>query len=103
MSEQQAYQVHMQILADQFQIDINQQQLAEAIDVPKEKMRELVVEALAQADTQPDVIFMTGGTARSPILRQCIEQQLPNIPIVSGSYFGSVTSGLARWADHCFK
>ncbi|WIG69680.1 molecular chaperone [Photobacterium damselae] len=103
LSEQQAYQVHMQILADQFQIDINQQQLAEAIDVPKEKMRELVVEALAQADTQPDVIFMTGGTARSPILRQCIEQQLPNIPIVSGSYFGSVTSGLARWADHCFE
>ena len=46
---------------------------------------------------------MTGGTARSPILRQCIEQQLPNIPIVSGSYFGSVTAGLARWGERCYR
>ena len=65
-------------------------------------MRELVVEAMSQSEIVPDVIFMTGGTARSPILRQCIEQQLPNIPIVSGNYFGSVTAGLARWGERCF-
>ena len=45
---------------------------------------------------------MTGGSARSPFLRQELEKQLPNVPIVSGNYFGSVTAGLARWAQTMF-
>ena len=46
---------------------------------------------------------MTGGSARSPILREAVQQAVPNVPIVSGNYFGSVTAGLARWAEVCFK
>ena len=102
LSSQVQHTVNMTVIQDLFKVDISAQQLAEAIETPKEKMRELVVEAMAQSKIVPDVIFMTGGTARSPILRQCIEQQLPNIPIVSGNYFGSVTAGLARWGERCF-
>ncbi|MCD9524542.1 molecular chaperone [Photobacterium carnosum] len=102
LSSQVQHTVNMKVMQDLFKVDISAQQLAEAIETPKEKMRELVVEAMAQSKIVPDVIFMTGGTARSPILRQCIEQQLPNIPIVSGNYFGSVTAGLARWGERCF-
>ncbi|WP_411014219.1 hypothetical protein, partial [Salmonella sp. ZJHZ21_0024] len=36
-------------------------------------------------------------------LRSAVEQVLPNIPVVSGNYFGSVTAGLARWAKVCFE
>ena len=103
LSSQAHYAVNMALMQDLFEVDISAQQLAEAIETPKEKMRELVVEAMAQSQIMPDAIFMTGGTARSPILRQCIEQQLPNIPIVSGSYFGSVTAGLARWGERCYR
>jgi hypothetical chaperone protein len=49
------------------------------------------------------MIFMTGGSARSPFLREAVQAELPNIPVVSGDYFGSVTAGLARWAEVCFK
>ncbi len=46
---------------------------------------------------------MTGGSARSPILRALLEQTLPGVPIVAGDFFGSVTSGLARHAERCFR
>ncbi|MDF4174775.1 hypothetical protein, partial [Providencia stuartii] len=29
--------------------------------------------------------------------------ELPNIPIVRGNDFGSVTAGLTRWAEICFR
>ncbi|TYK64687.1 molecular chaperone [Colwellia echini] len=59
--------------------------------------------AVKQAGCQPDVIFVTGGTAKSPVLSEFIQQQMPNIPIVVGDHFGSVTAGLARWAEKIYK
>lgn len=84
-------------------MDIEREAMIEAIDVPKGKMIELVTEAVTLGGVTPDVIFMTGGSARSPILRAGVEQALPNVPVVSGNYFGSVTAGLARWAQVCFR
>lgn len=45
---------------------------------------------------------MTGERAFA-ILRQALEATLPNVPVVSGNYFGSVTAGLARWAQMIFN
>jgi len=50
-----------------------------------------------------EVIFVTGGTVKSPVLSEFLQQQIPNIPIVVGDHFGSVTSGLARWAEKIYK
>lgn len=85
------------------EINIHRDQMVESIESPKSKMIELVKEAVNQGGVQPDVIFMTGGSAQSPFLSQAIQQQLPNIPIVRGNDFGSVTAGLTRWAEICFK
>lgn len=51
----------------------------------------------------PDVVYLTGGSARSPLLRALLQQQLPGIPLVSGDDFGSVTAGLTRWANILFR
>ncbi|MFV0574002.1 MAG: molecular chaperone [Vibrio sp.] len=83
-------------------LDIQLYQMVEAVEVPTQKMMDLVTEVMQQATKKPDVIFMTGGSARSPFLRQALERTLPNVPIVSGNYFGSVTAGLARWAQQIF-
>jgi len=37
------------------------------------------------------------------LLKQALAQQLPGIPLAGGDDFGSVTAGLARWADVVFK
>jgi hypothetical chaperone protein len=59
--------------------------------------------AVTQAQCQPEIIFITGGTAKSPVLNEYLSQQMPNIPLVIGDHFGSVSSGLARWADKIYR
>ncbi len=67
------------------------------------KIGKLMKSVISQAQCQPDVIFVTGGTAKSPVLTQFIQQQMPKTPVVTGDHFGSVTSGLARWAEKIYR
>ncbi len=76
--------------------------LQAAIQQPLERIQEQVKLALESSSARPDVIYLTGGSARSPLLRQALQQQLPDIPLASGDDFGSVTAGLARWAQVVF-
>jgi hypothetical chaperone protein len=62
----------------------------------------LADEALRQAALVPDVIFVTGGTARSPVIHRWLQQRYGASRIVMGDHFGSVIAGLARWAERCF-
>ncbi|MGF1723973.1 molecular chaperone [Photobacterium nomapromontoriensis] len=103
LSDSQQHRVELGHLSELLHVDVTQEDMAIAIDAPRVHISQLVTEAIEQSGKRPDVVYMTGGTARSPILRSCIEQQLPGISVVSGSYFGSVTAGLARWAEQCFK
>ncbi|EKT60705.1 molecular chaperone [Providencia burhodogranariea] len=103
LSKDESYLARIELLNETLEVNIQRDQMVEAIESPKSKMIELVKEAVNQGGVQPDAIFVTGGSAQSPVLCQAIEQQLPNIPIVRGNDFGSVTAGLARWAEVCFK
>ncbi|MBC7006644.1 molecular chaperone, partial [Photobacterium sp. BZF1] len=103
LSDQVSHRVALSHLSDMLEVDVSQEQMAHAIEAPRVHISQLVTDAIEQSGIKPDVVYMTGGTARSPILRACIEQQLPSTPVVSGSYFGSVTAGLARWAEQSFK
>lgn len=63
---------------------------------------QLMNEAVDLAGCQPEVIFVTGGTAKSPVINQFLQQQFNNIPVVIGDHFGSVTAGLTRWSERIF-
>jgi hypothetical chaperone protein len=63
----------------------------------------LMKDAITQANCQPDVVFVTGGTAKSPVINQFLKQKFEQTPIIVGDYFGSVTSGLARWANRIYS
>ncbi|OAT39377.1 molecular chaperone [Proteus myxofaciens] len=102
LSASPEYLANINLFNETLSLNIHQEQMIESINSPKNKMMELVNEAVLQSGVKPDVIFMTGGSARSPFLCQEIEKQLPNVPIVKGNDFGSVTAGLARWGDICF-
>lgn len=88
---------------DALSVATQQTELESAVEQPLQRILEQVHLALGQSDTQPDVIYLTGGSARSPIIRQALSQALPGIPIVGGDDFGSVTAGLARWAQVVFR
>ena len=62
----------------------------------------LMSDTVAQAGCQPEVIFVTGGTAKSPILRTFLQAQFPETKLIVGDNFGSVTAGLTRWSQRIF-
>jgi len=85
-------------------VPIDHLELAEALSQPLARIQQQVDDVLAQSGApRPDVIYLTGGSARSPLLRRALQQSLPGIPLASGDDFGSVTAGLARWAQRQFK
>ncbi|PWC11484.1 molecular chaperone [Brenneria corticis] len=82
---------------------IDNSQLSAAIAQPLLRIQQQIELALKSSQTRPQVIYLTGGSARSPLLRQAIAQLLPGIPLAGGDDFGSVTAGLARWAEILFR
>ncbi len=79
------------------------EQMEQAITEPMRQVNGLIKDILAQSEVKPDVVYITGGSSRSPVIRKAVKNLLPDTPIVSGNYMGSVTEGLARWADLCFR
>ncbi|MBO1271718.1 MULTISPECIES: molecular chaperone [Shewanella] len=102
LSQQAEFHSTLALATEVLPLTIRYDEMLQALDGPKQQITKLVREALTQGDSVPDVIFMTGGSARSPLLRQAVAEVLPQVPLVSGNDFGSVTAGLARWAEVCF-
>lgn len=103
LSDNASYLAQLNLRKETLDIDIQRDQMIEAVQSAIQKMIGLAQEAVTQSGVIPDTIFVTGGSSHSPILRRAIEQQFPHIPIVSGNHYGSVTAGLARWAEICFN
>jgi hypothetical chaperone protein len=103
LSEQAEVTTQLAFIEQSLETAISVQGLEAAIAQPLERIQEQVKMALDASGTRPDVIYLTGGSARSPVLRQALQQQLPDIPLASGDDFGSVTAGLARWAQVMFR
>ncbi|MAM88571.1 MAG: molecular chaperone [unclassified Hahellaceae] len=84
-------------------IDISRDQLRDAIEKELKLFISLMKEAEAQAGVRPDVVYVTGGSARSPVVESWIRTHYPGVDIVVGDAFGSVTSGLTTWAHQIFR
>lgn len=68
-----------------------------------QKIATLIVEATQQAGAKPQIVYITGGSAKSPLIRQLIRTLFgDDIAIVDGDHFGSVAAGLGVWAGRVF-
>ncbi|WP_072144222.1 molecular chaperone, partial [Citrobacter freundii] len=103
LSDQTIVTAAIPFISDTLATDISQHGLEAALNQPLARILEQVQLALDNAQEKPDVIYLTGGSARSPLIKKALAQQLPGIPIAGGDDFGSVTAGLARWADVVFR
>ncbi len=81
---------------------ISQEGRESALDQPLRRILEQVQLALDNGREAPDVVYLTGGSARSPLIRRALAEILPGTEIAGGDDFGSVTAGLARWAQVIF-
>ncbi|WP_437887495.1 molecular chaperone [Phytobacter sp. V91] len=103
LSDQLQTQAQLPFISESLTTAIDQQGLETALDQPLRRILEQVQLALENSETTPEVIYLTGGSARSPIIKKALAQALPGIPIAGGDDFGSVTAGLARWAQVVFR
>ncbi len=94
---------NLQFLEPQLEAVVQASVFAEAIQRSMEKMLQLMKEAITQANVAPELIFITGGSGQSPIIREAIQGKFGNIPILDGDHFGSVTAGLTVWANHIYR
>ncbi|NCB59404.1 MAG: molecular chaperone, partial [Gammaproteobacteria bacterium] len=103
LSSTEVTSVDMAYLEAGLRTDINREQLQTAISNELNKFIGLMQEVEQQAQVAPDVIYVTGGTARSPIVDAYIRAAYPQARIVFGDLFGSVASGLTTWAHRIFS
>ncbi|WMC11933.1 molecular chaperone [Oceanimonas pelagia] len=103
LTEQSAQQVGLSDIDQELTIRLDRDDFARACQRELNRIATLIAEAIAQAGTKPEVVFVTGGTARSPVLNRFLQQQFEHTPIVVGDHFGSVTAGLTRWAEKIYS
>jgi len=74
-----------------------------AVDDSINQIVTLAKQAINDAATTPDVIYLTGGSAQSPLIKKALKTHLGDIKMVNGDHFGSVTAGLTKWASMVYK
>lgn len=103
LSDEEEVQVMLDFVEHGLNTLVTRDELSNAIDRPLERITNLMSEAITQAGVQPDLIFVTGGSARSPVIREAVANKLGNIPLLDGDHFGSVVSGLTEWSKRIYR
>lgn len=102
LSTHSHFEVDLHDFAAKLSHSITQVELAIAIDDAISQVVTLAKSAIADANTTPDLIYLTGGSAQSPLLKAALQQALGDIEMVNGDHFGSVTAGLTKRAYQLF-
>ncbi len=102
LSDNSANKVALDYIEQGLSCDVTQQQFSDAIKRPLTRVIALMQDVITQAGRQPDLIYITGGSAKSPVIRQAIEKNLGSIEVLDGDHFGSVAAGLTLWAQRIF-
>ena len=102
LSNRDPVRLPFKYIEPEFVIPITRHDLRESVDRELSVFLSLMKEVESQAGVKPDVVYVTGGTAKSPIVEEWIRSNYRNIEIVVGDAFGSVTSGLTTWAHRIY-
>ena len=103
LSSSENFNCDLTFLDSSLDKDISINELALAVDDSISQIVTLAKQAIADANTIPDVIYLTGGSAQSPLIKAALKTHLGDIKMVNGDHFGSVTAGLTKWANMLYK
>jgi len=102
LSEAAAVTVDLGFIEPELTVPLTQTQLASAANKLLLHLRSLLHEVLTQGGAQPDLVYLTGGMARLPLTRACVQAMLPRVPLIDSDHFLSVTEGLTIWSRRLF-
>jgi len=94
--------VDLGFLEDGLRLPCSRSDLEESAIRLLDHLAGLIREATAQAQTRPDAVYVTGGMARSAVVRAVLERVCSGLPMKDSDHFTSVTQGLALWAERVF-
>lgn len=103
LSSSENFNCDLTFLDSSLDKDISINELALAVDDSISQIVTLAKQAIADVNTTPDVIYLTGGSAQSPLIKAALKTHLGDIKMVNGDHFGSVTAGLTKWASMLYK
>lgn len=103
LTNEPSVNLNFDFIEPMFSQALSQTDLHDAISDSIKQIINLVDDAIKAAGSKPDVIYLTGGSAQSPILKNALNQHLGDIKMLNGDNFGSVTAGLTKWADKIYK
>lgn len=102
LSQEEQFLINLSYLDQGLAQETNREDFLFATAQELRAITSLMNEAIRQSGVEPDVIFVTGGTASSPVIHDFLSNAFNHVPIIVGDNFGSVTSGLARWSSRLF-
>jgi len=102
LSDRDLINLPLRYIEEDFVIPISRADLSDAIERELGTFVSLMKEAERQAGAAPDVVYVTGGTAKSPVVEEWIRSNYRDIDLVLGDFYESVTAGLATWAGRIF-
>ncbi|GGI76783.1 molecular chaperone [Shewanella gelidii] len=103
LSDAQQTVIDLTCIEANLETSASQSILAQAVTAPMSKVISLMKDVVAQAGVEPDLVYVTGGTAKSPVIYNQISRLFPETEVVIGDHFGSVTAGLTHWAQKAFS
>lgn len=103
LSERAVCETDLAYIEDALSCQVTRDEFSHAVKDHVSRMTQLIDEVVAQAQCKPDLIYITGGAAKSQIIRQVIEDKFNDIDVIDGDHFGSVTKGLTVWAERLFS
>lgn len=98
LSETESITLPIEYIDPDLVVDVSRKEYKDAIEMELHKIMSIMTEVSTQSSATPDVIYVTGGTAKSPIIERLIRKQFKDVDIVSGDMFGSVVKGLTTWS-----
>jgi hypothetical chaperone protein len=109
LTDSPVHKAALSFVEKELTIEVSVEQFEQAIAPSLDKVSQLMRQAMNSLDDQgkalesPDIVYITGGTARSPAIYKQIAKVYPQAQVVVGDHFGSVTAGLTRMAQQYFK
>ena len=103
LSSRDTYRFPLGFIEPDLSPESSAENYAEIVATLLQKIANLINEATTQAGSKPDIVYITGGSAKSPLIRKLVRKLLgEQIDLVDGDHFGSVAAGLGVWAGRVF-
>jgi hypothetical chaperone protein len=103
LSEQDRTKVDLTFLETGLAVDSSRAELQQSAGRLLAHLEALISEVRAQAQVEPDAVYLTGGMARSTVVRDHLRRSCGDRPLVDSDHFAAVTAGLTLWAARHFS